>query len=307
MKNLECLGVEVVWYRLDKDEMTDIDILQVFSSEPCLLPIIMKAKRRGIPVIITPMIGSRATSNLALRCAIKFSLIPGMFSPHKERFRLIKQADHLLALSRFEKNRLQTVYKINDKDITIAENGLDARYIVTEDMPENGKNERDYVLTVGRIEPNKNQYNLIKAVKQLGIKLYIVGEPGIRSNDYYEKCKLISDESIEYKGPIKDVEDLKRMYLHAKVTVIPSYSEMVPLTVFESLSVKTPVVVTKFSSLKGTKLNGLFFTGTSHSSIKRAIKKALSYDNTIITKEGIYDWRQIAEKYLSVYQKFDNK
>ena len=284
--------------------MKDIDLVQIFSSEPCLLPIIMKAKRRNIPVVVTPMIGSRAMSNITLKCVLKLSTIPGLFSPHKERYRLIQQADYLLALSVFEMKRLIDVYKFERGKIAVVENGLDSKYVVSCIDSQNVNDKDNYILTVGRIEPNKNQYNLIKAANNLGMELYIVGEPGIRSENYMEKCKSISNDNIHYLGAIRDVDRLKYLYTKAIVTVIPSYSEMVPLTVFESLSVKTPVVLTKYSSLKGTRLNGLFFSGTTSHAIGSTIKKALSFDRSLITSDGIFDWRQIAEKYLNVYKKF---
>ena len=300
MKNLEQLGVDIVWYKLNQDEMSDIDILQVFSSEPCLRPIILKAIRRKIPVVVTPMVGSRAMSNSSLKSILLLSSIPGLFSPHKERYRLIKEADHLLALSAFEKTRLQRVYHVNEDSITVVENGIDDQFINTDQLYEP---KGDYVITVGRIEPNKNQYNLIQAVNELGLDLYIVGEPGIRSADYMEKCKAISNSKIHYLGAIRNVGQLKQLYARARATVIPSFSEMVPLTVFESLSVKTPVVVTRYSSLKGTSIQGLFFSGTSTRSIISSLKKTIEFDYSKINKDGIYSWREIAEKYLVVYKK----
>lgn len=301
VKNLEQLGVDIVWYKLNQDEMPDIDILQVFSSEPCLRPIILKAKRRKIPIVVTPMIGSRAMSNSSLKSIHLLSSIPGLFSPHKERYRLIKDADHLLALSAFEKKRLQRVYQVNDDSITIVENGIDDQFISI-DTDCSNKPKGDYFITVGRIEPNKNQYNLIQAVNKLGKDLYIVGEPGIWSADYMDKCKAISNSKIHYLGAIRNVGQLKQLYARAIATVIPSFSEMVPLTVFESLSVKTPVVVTRYSSLMGTSIQGLFFSGTSTMSIISGLKKAVAFDCSKINKDGIYSWRDIAEKYLVVYK-----
>ena len=94
---------------------------------------------------------------------------------------------------------------------------------------------------------------------------------------------------------------LKYLYQKAKVTAIPSYSEMVPLVAFESLSQKTPVICTNRCGINGDIIPGLFFTGITKNDLAKSIIIAQEYNRNDITDNGIFSWVEIAKQYLCVY------
>ena len=60
---LQTLGVDVVWHNFENSNLDGVDILQVMATDPSMLPMIKKAKSKGVKVVMTPMQGSRARTN----------------------------------------------------------------------------------------------------------------------------------------------------------------------------------------------------------------------------------------------------
>ena len=135
----------------------------------------------------------------------------------------------------------------------------------------------------------------------MGLSLIIVGQEGTNGTEYYDECRRESTEDVLFWGGEKNQYILKALYQKAAVTVIPSYSEMVPLVAFESLSQKTPVVCTDRSGIAGDDIPGLFFSSVDTKSLIQSIKKAFSFDRNRITDKGIYTWEDIAIMYKNVY------
>ena len=198
---------------------------------------------------------------------------------------------------------MSEVYRFDINHISVIPNGIDSVFFnnVVKDVTLPFK---DYLLTIGRIEENKNQLTLIEVAKSINMKLIIVGEPGDADSRYLEKCKNAANESVYFWGVEKDPKVVKYLYQKAKLTVVPSYSEMVPLVAFESLSQRTPVVCTDRCGIAGDDIPGLFFSDINKGSLIKSIKDALVYDKKQITKKGIYTWTEIARMYKEVYDSF---
>lgn len=299
-EELKKLDVDVSWHQLDKCDYDDVDILQVMHAEGSMLHLIEMVKKKGCKVVLTPMQGSRVYSNKYLKSAQIVSRIPQLFTPHKELKEVIQSADYLIPLSSFEAERMVSVFGAERNKMTVIPNGLSEPFL-------DHKNEivdiplSNYLLTVGRIEQNKNQLTLIKVAKAMGLSLIIVGQEGTNGSDYYESCRRESLDNVLFWGAEKNQYVLKALYQKAAVTVIPSYSEMVPLVAFESLSQKTPVVCTDRCGIAGDDIPGLFFSSVDTKSLIQSIKIAFSFDRNRITDKGIYTWEDIAIMYKNVY------
>lgn len=298
---LKELGVNVGWYNFQGCDWDNIDILQVMSIDASMLPVMKRARDRGVNVVLTPMQGSRAKSNIYLKTALFLSKIPQLFSYHKAAYSTIHAADFLTPLCSFEANKLVDVYGFDNERLKVIPNGIDQVFFeknaANVEIPFN-----EYVLIVGRIEENKNQLTLIKAVKKLGMNLIIVGEPGDDGPTYMKKCKAISNDKIFFWGVESNKHILKTLYRKAIVTVIPSYSEMVPLVAFESLSQNTPVVCTNRCGIADDNIPGLFFTKPDEKSLVLSLTKVCQFDRNLINKKGIYTWADIAKMYIQVYK-----
>lgn len=300
-EELKNLGIDVCWHNFEKDEINDADILQVMSTDPSMISLIKRSKNRGVKVVLTPMLGSRVKSNRYMKAALFLSKIPQLCSAHKATAEIVRNADYFTPLCSFEANRINYVYGIDANRITVIPNGIDKTFLEKPPLKKTLPFE-NYILIVGRIEENKNQLNLIMACNALDMNLIIVGEPGSDGTHYLEECRRMAGDNIHFWGLEKNPLVLKYLYQQASLTVIPSYSEMVPLVAFESLSQGTPVICTNRCGITGDVIPGLFFTGISVNAIKKNIEKARLFDKNKISNKGIFSWTDIAEQYVSVYK-----
>lgn len=298
---LKRLGVDVSWHNFENSNLDDVDVLQVMATDPSMVSLMKTAKNKGVKVVLTPMQGSRAKSNRYLKTCLYLSRIPQVCTSHKLTYDTIHCADHLTPLCGFEAHRMADVYGFDERRITVIPNGLD-RVFFSDDVTAVSLPFDDYLLSIGRVEENKNQLTLIEVAKSLNMKLIIVGESGDAGRGYLDKCKQAANESVFFWGVEKDPKVVKYLYQNAKITVIPSFSEMVPLVAFESLSQKTPVVCTNRCGIAGDEIPGLFFSDIDKGSLVMAIKEGLAYNRNQITNQGIYTWDNIAGMYREVYE-----
>ncbi len=130
-----------------------------------------------------------------------------------------------------------------------------------------------------------------------------MGETGIGSESYTQNCKKIAEgsESIVFWGAEKDREVMKTIYQKAKMTVIPSFSEMYPLVALESLSQNTAVLCTNRCGLYPKTMDGLFYTSPEYKILEKKITEVYDKAEIPITKK-IDSWLDIADQHIILYE-----
>jgi glycosyltransferase involved in cell wall biosynthesis len=108
-----------------------------------------------------------------------------------------------------------------------------------------------YVLTVGRLVPEKRQLDLLRAFSDAGLKgwkLAIVGKID-HKNKYADLLASEADlaENIVMTG-FQGGESLRQLYAHAGLFVLPSSHEGLPIVLLEALSYGLPVLVSDIPS-----------------------------------------------------------
>lgn len=101
-----------------------------------------------------------------------------------------------------------------------------------------------YCIAVGRFVKEKGFHDLIEAYKKIdtNIKLVLVGDAD-HEDDYSKSLKQMAKENgIVLTGFIKD-EKLNQIFSHAKLFVMPSYHEGLPIALLEAMSYNLDVLV----------------------------------------------------------------
>jgi len=154
-----------------------------------------------------------------------------------------------------------------------------------------------YILFVGRLDPRKNVRTLLRAVAKLRTRpiTVIVGD-GVERESLMSLAKAIGvDSSIRFLGPVP-VQLLPGLYSGAEFVVLPSLSEMSPMTVIEALSCGAPVVATRLSVLRDVIThgqNGLLISPTTEE-LSNTIA-TLDSDNALKHKMKDYARRRVLE------------
>lgn len=236
-----------------------------------------------------------------------YSVFHGLKNMHRETLIL---SDVILVQTKLEAKDLKETYGV-DINWQIVPNGVGSHFLHTEGLT-NPLPFADYIFAVGRIEPRKNQLNLISAVKklrqesQVDFKLVLVGLPNklnhyeytIRFNNELKKNNWITYiPQVAYK-------EIPAYFKYAKVCVNASWFETTGLTLLEALYCGTNAVAT---SPRAKEVLGDLVTYCRPNdivSIKEAILKEYLSKRPQIPKEmqKEYTWETAAEKTLAVYK-----
>ncbi|MCW8090401.1 glycosyltransferase family 4 protein [Alteromonas sp. ASW11-130] len=120
--------------------------------------------------------------------------------------------------------------------------GVDASLGISKLPKELGLKEGNYILTVGRLVPEKGFHDLIDAYRKCDsrYKLVIVGNAD--HEDEYS-MRLISQRSANVIfADRRQGDELQALYKFARVFVLPSYHEGLPIVALEAISAGTDVL-----------------------------------------------------------------
>lgn len=276
------------------------DVLHIHAVGPALL--VPFARMLGIKVVFThhgpdynrakwgPMarFGLKLGERLGTKWANEVIVISGVIKKHlEEKFR------------RFDTNLIfngVNIPKLSEK---------------TEYIETLGVKPREYILAMGRFVEEKGFDLLIKAYTALenkDVKLVIAGDAD-HEMPYVRQLKdLAGKNNVILPGFIKG-ESLNQLLTHARLFVLPSFHEGLPISLLEAMSYSLPVLVSDIPANKQVKLpEEVYFEAGNENSLLAGLKKLLARDfQPAEYNMRPYDWDKIADQTDMVYQKIAAK
>lgn len=148
---------------------------------------------------------------------------------------MLKMADRVIALNDLERELLISSLKLQSNNCVVIPNGISKRFVDGDPAVfEREYGIKNFVLEVGSIWRCKNQLSLIRAVSDLDYNLVLIGSSA-KNDDYEARCRAEAGDNVFLTGHI-DYNDplLAGAFAAAKLFVLPSYSEVMPLTLYEA-------------------------------------------------------------------------
>ena len=216
--------------------------------------------------------------------------------------RILKGASLLLPNSENEYRRLvrrfgtTTAYRVipNAIDPVIFQPGAD--------LP---PREDDLVICAGRIEGNKNQLNLIRAVNGSCFRLILIGSPATNQGRYYAECRRTAGPQVSFVHAVSQ-EELTAWYSRARVHVLPSWFETTGLSSLEAAAMGCSIVATdRGDTREYLGDQAIYCDPASPASILSALKKAAAETPPAPLREKIlaqYTWAETAKQTLDAYR-----
>lgn len=228
---------------------------------------------------------------------------------HKKSIvKLCRGASLLLPNSHSEYKRLVN-YLGFEKKHKVIYNGIDKELHFNPDRPVIEK-DKNLVICVARIEGNKNQLNLIKALNNTNFKLKIIGNPAPNHMKYYRECKRAAASNIEFTGFIS-LNGLIENYRRAQVHILPSFNETCGLSSLEAAHHRCCLVITKGGdTMEYFKDEAFYCDPEDEASILQAVKNAANAypsDELYQKTQSIYTWEAAAEQSFQAYRNVLNK
>lgn len=241
------------WRPWEDDSFADIDVLHFFGSRPEFVPLVEAARHRGTRVALSTISWFdwrntwREPRGLLARTAAtaRYALRSAMPQWSGWRRRLYEAADVLLPNSQAEAKQLMRLFQVPAAKVRVVPNGFDERFAAADARAfERRFGLRDFVLSVGRIEPRKNQLNLIRALGDSNHTLVIVGDVVPGHEAYGEACRLEAGSNVRFL-PAFGHEDplLASAYAACRCLALVGWYETPGLAALEAAATGTPLVV----------------------------------------------------------------
>jgi len=238
-----------------------------------------------------------------------FSIFIGLKKMHK---RILEMVDIVLVQTSLEAKDLEKAYGVKIK-WKIVLNGVGEHFITRRECKSH-LNIKDYIICVGRIEPRKNQLNIIKAVKlfrdetKIDTKLVFIGVPSRVTHMEYTwrfNREVRNNDWIIYVNYEIPYLDMPCYYRHAKVGVSASWFETTGLTSLEAIFSGANAVAAGDRAKEYLGDIASYCSPDDINSIKEAIKKEYKAPKPVITEKmkKEYTWGNAAEATLKVYKK----
>ncbi|OUN73031.1 glycosyltransferase family 4 protein [Barnesiella sp. An55] len=164
-----------------------------------------------------------------------------------------------------------------------------------------------YVLAVGRFVEEKGFDLLVKAFDHLlpeGYKLVIAGDADHEDRYSTSLKQLARERGVVLTGFIRGAK-LNELFSHARLFVLPSFHEGLPIVLLEALSYRLPVLV---SDIPANRLACLptddFFTTGDIGSLEEALARKLAQADVRCQYDlSPYNWDYIARQVDAVYHR----
>ena len=241
----------------------------------------------------------------------------------------VKRATHVLADSAATRDDLQRVWNVPAEKITVLTSGVSNRFQPVANLESQrsvrqkyGLGEQPYFLSVGTVQPRKNYQMLVRAFKQVAVRLphqlIIAGGKGWLADGLLQEIERQGlNERVQLIGFVDD-DDLPALYSASTALVFPSLYEGFGLPLLEAMACGTPVLSSDASCLPeiinapegdaGILIDPTDEAGWAEAMITVAENRALRADLVArgIARAGQFSWDATANHLLAIYDQLLN-
>lgn len=184
---------------------------------------------------------------------------------------IYSNADKIILTSEASKKFVENNFKIVSSKIEIIPNYIDTELF----KPLSNQKEKNKIIFIGRLEKEKNLFNLIDAINDLPVKLVLIGSGSLK-----EKLKNFVKQrnaNVEFKGNIPN-QKLPEELNKSEIFILPSLYEGCPKTLLEAMSCGLPCIGTNVEGINEIikhKENG-YLCEINSDSIRNAILEVLN-------------------------------
>ena len=221
------------------------------------------------------------------------------------REEILKGCKKIFPNSYIEEKLLRKKFEINSPSCVVY-NGVE---VEAEDTPLYNFKDRynfdNYILSVGRISPEKNQLTLCKVCDRLGLQLVLIGN--VSNKEYFKQC--IKYHNVTYLG-FMDSYNIYNAYRFAKLHILPGFFETPGLSSLEAAASGCILVSTEEGSAREYfKDMATYCSPYDEKSIETSILEGIKSHKMNKLKEYVlshYSWEKSANEIFKCYQEILN-
>lgn len=215
--------------------------------------------------------------------------------------RAVRRAARVFAVSERTKADLVELFGVSADRVVVTPNGVDPAFRPLHPSAENASSNElqgAYILSVGAIQPRKNQLAALAAADEVALPLVVVGpekDPALAAE--------LRSRGARVEGYV-DTERLAELYRGAACLVQASRYEGFGLPLVEAMASGTPVVAVPDIALREVAGQAAVFAeeGELADGIRQALAERERFVAAGLERARVFSWRATAEKTLAAYR-----
>jgi glycosyltransferase involved in cell wall biosynthesis len=253
---------------LKRDKLREVDIIKTNQMDGSWSAIIAKWLYKK-PLLLRT--GYTKSVVLKKQCCSKTKLL---FYEYVEKI-AYEKCDCGVVGSRHDKEYVSKKYGIEENKIEVLYNFVD----INKFCPKNTSKYEDRIVFIGRLHPEKNLNNLIKAISKTELTIDIFGDGPIKED--LATLANRTDAKVNFLGivPNNELPDILNKYLYF---VLPSFYEGMPKALLEAMACGLVCIGTNVKGINEViedGKNGFLIDSTEPDAIKKAIDRAKGLNN----------------------------
>lgn len=311
---LSQLGLDVrLFSQWDINALSGADILHWFHVDPTSVQVLRIAKQKGLKIVISSIFWPLKNEWLEAMWT-RISSIPRRLGIPLTSYMALQHealsfADMVVASSQTEAFHLYRVFGVPRNKLRIVPVGVSESFAdASKKLFVEKYNLEDFIICVGRVEHRKNQLSLLRATKDLGIPVVIIGDYSV-DPEYYRRCLQVGHPNVYFLGRIEHNDPLlKSAYAASRILAMPSTVETPGLVALEGGLAGARLVVTKFGNTREYfREYAVYVNPYSVNDIRDGILRAMNLPDLKIMefKQVIlqnFTWNKVAEKLHGLYR-----
>jgi len=218
-----------------------------------------------------------------------------------------RRADEVIVISEVIKELLETKYKRFNTNLIFNGFSIPAFSGDIDYLKTLGLEPRKYIFALGRFVEEKGFDLLINSFKDIShkdLRLVIAGKADHETSYSGMLRKLAVSNNVVLTGFVKGAQ-LQQLFNNARLFVLPSFHEGLPISLLEAMSYRLPVLVSDIPANKEIMIPGdRYFKTGDKISLKVKLEELLSQSYEPVNYDmSLYDWDNIAKETAKLYDR----
>lgn len=283
------------------------DVYHFIGFPPYMSRVMELVRHAGKPYVITMLFGC-PTSRLTLCFATMRRWMKSEIFRLRSRQDAILNASAIITITHTDARALRMIHGISPDKIHVVPNGIDdAFFDATPDAWRKTFGDLPFILTVGAVQPRKNQLMLLQAANKIKLPVVIIGPVLPGWEEYATKVEIEQKINTAYGGRwLRELTNenplLPSAYAACRLFVLLSSEETQPLSVLQAMAAKKPILLLKASYANEPPFDKLpKTTGQNIEVVALDLKK--NFERGIQTSlPDEFRWKNVVNKLVTIYK-----